>query len=153
MPDLAPRGSPWLQRFGGLHRLRWDALRFRAQRADYYDYLADVVEGTQGRKSLRDIFEDDARRYGPDTVRGRLCLHWAGAYLDAGGDLGVAWSETLPHNECRLLSCVQEEGGDGVAALRDGWRLIQASQLLPPQPGAEYGTSFLKHEFFFEKLV
>ena len=42
---------------------------------------------------------------------------------------------------------------DGVAALRDGWRLIQASQLLPPQPGVEYGTSFLKHEFFFEKLL
>lgn len=41
---------------------------------------------------------------------------------------------------------------DGVAALRDGWRLIQASQLLPPHPGDEYGTSFLKHEFFFEKL-
>lgn len=41
---------------------------------------------------------------------------------------------------------------DGVAALRDGWRLFQASQLLPPQPEHEYGTSFLKHEFFFEKL-
>ncbi|MEV2270126.1 hypothetical protein [Nonomuraea africana] len=40
----------------------------------------------------------------------------------------------------------------GVAALRDGWRLFQASQLLPPAPGHEYDTSFLKHEFFFEKL-
>lgn len=125
MSDLAPRASPWLPRFGGQHRLRWDALRFRAQRADYYDYLADVVEGTQGRKSLRDIFEDDAGRYGPDTVRGRLCQHWAVAYLDAGGDLGVAWSETLPHNECQLLSCVQEEGGDLAAALRDLARAVR----------------------------
>ncbi|WP_405868069.1 hypothetical protein OG407_49540 [Streptomyces sp. NBC_01515] len=40
----------------------------------------------------------------------------------------------------------------GLAALLDGWRLIQASQLLPPVPGHEYGTSFLKHEFLFEKL-
>src|SRR5207302_11515502 len=40
----------------------------------------------------------------------------------------------------------------GLAALRDGWRLFQASQLLPPHPGAEYSTSFLKHEFFFERL-
>ncbi|MCG5216362.1 hypothetical protein [Streptosporangium sp. KLBMP 9127] len=40
----------------------------------------------------------------------------------------------------------------GVAALLDGWRLFQASQLIPPAPGHEYGTSFLKHEFFFEKL-
>ncbi|MET9022466.1 hypothetical protein ABZV93_21050 [Actinopolymorpha sp. NPDC004070] len=41
----------------------------------------------------------------------------------------------------------------GVAALRDGWRLIQASQLIPPYPGHEYDVSFLKHEFLFEKLV
>ncbi|MFI2347775.1 hypothetical protein ACH492_12150 [Streptomyces sp. NPDC019443] len=42
--------------------------------------------------------------------------------------------------------------GSGVAALEDGWRLFQASQLIPPQSGHEYDTSFLKHEFFFEKL-
>jgi hypothetical protein len=41
----------------------------------------------------------------------------------------------------------------GVAALVDGWRLLQASQLLPPYPGHEYQVSFLKHEFFFERLV
>jgi hypothetical protein len=41
----------------------------------------------------------------------------------------------------------------GVAALVDGWRLLQASQLLPPYPGHEYQASFLKHEFFFERLV
>jgi hypothetical protein len=31
----------------------------------------------------------------------------------------------------------------GTEALRDGWR---------PYPGHEYQTSFLKHEFWFEKL-
>jgi hypothetical protein len=41
----------------------------------------------------------------------------------------------------------------GVAALEDGWRLIQAAQLIPPYPGHEYDVSFLKHEFLFEKLV
>jgi hypothetical protein len=40
----------------------------------------------------------------------------------------------------------------GVDALKDGWRLFQASQLIPPYPGHEYDTSFLKHEFWFEKL-
>ncbi|MFH9613441.1 hypothetical protein ACH4MM_06735 [Streptomyces pratensis] len=40
----------------------------------------------------------------------------------------------------------------GLGALLDGWRLIQASQLIPPHPGHEYDTSFLKHEFIFEKL-
>jgi hypothetical protein len=43
--------------------------------------------------------------------------------------------------------------GTGLDALADGWRLFQASQLLPPHPGHEYDVSFLKHEFFFEKLV
>ncbi|WP_107461651.1 hypothetical protein [Streptomyces sp. MA5143a] len=42
--------------------------------------------------------------------------------------------------------------GTGLDALLDGWRLFQASQLLPPQAGHEYDVSFLKHEFFFEKL-
>jgi hypothetical protein len=41
----------------------------------------------------------------------------------------------------------------GLEALKDGWRLFQAAQLLPPQPGHEYDVSFLKHEFFFEKLA
>jgi hypothetical protein len=41
----------------------------------------------------------------------------------------------------------------GLAALCDGWRLFQAAQLIPPYPGHEYDVSFLKHEFFFEKLV
>jgi hypothetical protein len=41
----------------------------------------------------------------------------------------------------------------GVAALQDGWRLIQAAQLIPPYPDHEYDVSFLKHEFWFEKLV
>ncbi|MEU8890519.1 hypothetical protein [Streptomyces sp. NPDC048442] len=41
----------------------------------------------------------------------------------------------------------------GVAALCDGWRLIQASQLMPPGAGGEYEVSFLKHEFLFEQIV
>ncbi len=41
----------------------------------------------------------------------------------------------------------------GVDALRDGWRLIQASPLAAHVPGAEFTTGYLKYEFFFEKLV
>ena len=41
----------------------------------------------------------------------------------------------------------------GVAALVDGWRLIQVSQLLPAPAGSERTTSFLKHEFVFTRLV
>ncbi|GAA1291183.1 hypothetical protein GCM10009609_69320 [Pseudonocardia aurantiaca] len=42
---------------------------------------------------------------------------------------------------------------NGLDALKDGWRLFQAAQLLPPQAGHEYDMSFLKHEFFFEKFA
>ena len=42
---------------------------------------------------------------------------------------------------------------NGVQALRDGWRLIQISQLIPAAPGQERQTSFLKHECVFERLV
>ncbi|MEP7285817.1 MAG: hypothetical protein ABI947_08615 [Chloroflexota bacterium] len=40
----------------------------------------------------------------------------------------------------------------GMDALKDGWRVIQFSQLIPPYPGLEYTTSFQKNEFIFEKL-
>ncbi|GAA1973099.1 hypothetical protein [Kitasatospora viridis] len=41
----------------------------------------------------------------------------------------------------------------GTDALAAGWRMIQCSQLMPPQAGNEYSTSYLRHEFVFEKLV
>ena len=41
----------------------------------------------------------------------------------------------------------------GLEALRDGWRLIQASPLTPPAPGAETHTSYLRHEFIFERFA
>jgi hypothetical protein len=42
---------------------------------------------------------------------------------------------------------------NGVAALVDGWRMMQMSPLSPPTPGHERETSFLKHEFVFERMV
>ena len=41
----------------------------------------------------------------------------------------------------------------GVAALRDGWRLIQASPLVEHGVGSEFRTGYLKYEFFFEQIV
>jgi hypothetical protein len=40
----------------------------------------------------------------------------------------------------------------GLDALKDGWRVIQFPQLIPPYPGLEYSTSFQHHEFIFEQL-
>ncbi|MBT3462509.1 MAG: hypothetical protein HOM69_03180 [Gammaproteobacteria bacterium] len=39
----------------------------------------------------------------------------------------------------------------GVDALRDGWRLIQASPLVSHASGEEFRTDYLKYEFFFEQ--
>ncbi|MEM1434855.1 MAG: hypothetical protein AAGG11_12415 [Pseudomonadota bacterium] len=41
----------------------------------------------------------------------------------------------------------------GLDALRDGWRLIQASPLLTHESGNEFVTAYLKYEFFFERRV
>jgi hypothetical protein len=42
---------------------------------------------------------------------------------------------------------------NGVAALRDGWMLLQSSQLVPPQPGEEHVNSYLEYEFVFERRL
>jgi hypothetical protein len=39
-----------------------------------------------------------------------------------------------------------------VAAMRDGWRVIQFPPLAAAAPGAEHDTAFLKYEFVLEKL-
>jgi hypothetical protein len=41
----------------------------------------------------------------------------------------------------------------GVAALVDGWRLLQMSPLIPPIPGHERDVSFMKNEFVFERMI
>jgi len=41
----------------------------------------------------------------------------------------------------------------GLAALLDGWRLLQMSQLHRHTTGEEYETSYLPYEFLFERLV
>jgi len=40
-----------------------------------------------------------------------------------------------------------------VAAMRDGWRVIQVPQLHAAAPGREHETAFLKFEYVLEKLV
>jgi hypothetical protein len=43
--------------------------------------------------------------------------------------------------------------GTAVEALQHGWRLLQISPLIPPYPGHERETSFLKHEFLLERMI
>lgn len=91
-------------------RLAWAAWRFRPVRADYYEYLADLMAQTGGRKTLRDLFADDAIRHGPRTARGRLAAHWLARYQESGGDLGASFERTLPDEDVLLIRIGQRAG-------------------------------------------
>jgi hypothetical protein len=87
------------------------------------------------------------------TVRQEvLVLYLSNSSLDSAV---VSWSRFNGADE------LDSEAGDeperpyesGLDALRDGWRLFQAAQLIPSDPGAEYATSFQKFEFWFERMV
>lgn len=94
--------------------------RFRRQRADYYEYLAIMMDFSDGRKTLWDIFDDDARRYGPGLLRGSLSAHWALRYRESGGDLEETFDSTLPRDEIVLLRAAQQAGAGALAeSLRD----------------------------------
>jgi len=93
---------------------RW---RFRSQRAAYYEYLAMLMTQLEGRKTLRDIFEDDARRYGRRTLRGQLSARWARRHEDWGGDIAETFSGSLPRDDVALLRAAQLSGAGALAAL------------------------------------
>ncbi|ALM83754.1 hypothetical protein [Bordetella sp. N] len=95
--------------------LKLDAAAFARHRAAYYEYLADLLDGLQGRKTLHDIFDDDARRHGRQTARGRLARHWSSAYERCAGDAAEAWAGTLPAGELALLRVAQDAGGSALA--------------------------------------
>ena len=81
-----------------------------------------------------------------------LVLYLADSALDSGV---VAWALYDGTAECAPIPGDQDEApyATGLAALQDGWRMIQASQLVDRGEGDEYRTGYLRYEFFFEKLV
>jgi len=108
---------------------RW---RFRARRADYYEYLSALMSLGEGRKTLRDIFEDDVRRYGERALRGRLSAHWALRYRESGGDLYQTFAGTLPDDDVALIRAAQLAGAGALAAamqdMADTARLLDRAQ-------------------------
>lgn len=66
----------------------------------------------------------------------------------------IAWANYDGTGRTRPMAGDQAEPpyATGLQALRDGWRLIQASPLIQHAGGNEYRTGYLKYEFFFEKL-
>lgn len=103
-----------------LNPLKWAAFRFRARaREAFYDYLADILDATQGRKTLKAILAHDAERYGLNTPRGRLSDHWA-YQIEEHGDVAKAFAGTLPAKEVAVIGMLQRIGGNAlVSGMRD----------------------------------
>jgi hypothetical protein len=93
--------------------VRVAAILFAGKRSDYYRYLADLIEGTQGKKGIREIFVADSERYGM-TSRGKLSQHWITAFDKNGGKFIKTFAGTLPDDEVKLLHILQARGGKGV---------------------------------------
>ena len=81
-----------------------------------------------------------------------MVLYLKSSALDTGV---VAWAFYDGAGKTSYMSGDQAEVPykTGLHALRDGWRLIQASPLVTHAQGSEFQTDYLKYEFFFEKLV
>ncbi|HEY9279495.1 MAG TPA: hypothetical protein VIP51_05415, partial [Eoetvoesiella sp.] len=106
----------------GINLLRYilDRYQFRRQRADYLEYLSALMDGIQGRRTLKEIFEQDGRRYGVSTVRGRLSMRWAQDYQATGGELYATWLGCFPLIELGLIRVAQSFGNAPlISTLRD----------------------------------
>ena len=81
-----------------------------------------------------------------------LVLYLANSALDSPV---TAWARYDGAGKVRHQAGGDEEPpyATGLAALQDGWRLIQASPLINHNSGDEFRTGYFKYEFFFEKLV
>jgi hypothetical protein len=87
------------------------------------------------------------------VTRQKVLVLWlADSALDSSV---VAWSQWDGAGERRHIAGDEDRApyANGVMALRDGWRLFQVSPLAPHYPGTETQTSYLKYEFWFEKLA
>lgn len=110
---------------------QFDKLHFRSVRADYYEFLSALVAGTRGRLTLRDIFDQDARRYS-GTARGRLSRSWSRAYSETGGDLYATWLGCFPSSELAIIRVAQLAGNETLVRtlhdLADALRLVKRSR-------------------------
>lgn len=90
------------------------AISFRAQRADYYEYLADLIDATAGTKTLQNIFYDDVSRYCATSSRGLLSRVWLDRFPQAGGDLFSTWAGTLPLEDLLAIRSAQYLGAQAL---------------------------------------
>lgn len=94
-----------------LGRACWRDRRYMCiRRAAYYRYVGALLMATDGRRSLRDFFLDDAHRYGPETSRGRVCATFHVRFEQSGGNLSQAWDGVFPPGDLAVIAMAQREG-------------------------------------------
>jgi hypothetical protein len=81
-----------------------------------------------------------------------LVLYLTGSALDT---TVIAWSAYDGAGTATVETGEEDDPPyrTGLEALRDGWRLLSMSQLLPPERGLEYSTDHHNYECVFERLV
>lgn len=95
--------------------LNWfDTWSFNRDRRHYYDYLAALLQGTRGTRTIGQIFAADAQRYGTRTTRGRLSRRWELLLQAAGGDLYGTWVGIFPPAELAVVRSAQQRGNDAL---------------------------------------
>jgi hypothetical protein len=86
------------------------------------------------------------------TQRQQVLYLWAnGSALDSG-TVGWAFHDGTDGGGPTLPDTAPPYA-NGVAAMRDGWMLLQSSQLNAPLPGNEHLNDYLEYEFVFERRV
>ena len=91
----------------------------------------------------------------PELRQKLLVLYLRTSALDSSGnDNVVAWSIYDGTGKTHASSGDSEEPPypSVVAAMQDGWRVIQTPLQWPSYPGTEYLTSHLKFECILEKM-
>lgn len=134
-------GSGALRRGSIQAQLKIAVWAFRAQRADYYEYLADLIDATAGTKTLQSIFQDDAQRYGKRIARGVLSNVWRDRFPLAGGDLFSTWFGTLPIEDLLAIQSAQYAGAQALTkTLR---QLAEVVRLVDRARASLFRTAFV----------
>lgn len=107
-------------------RKRWlrlqrymDEHTFKKHQADYFLYLSQLLQGTQGQYTMSSVFAADAMRYGTKHYRGRLSAYWLQRYQHNGGHLAQTWQGILSAEVWLLLDTAQGQGDQALLTALD----------------------------------
>jgi type II secretory pathway component PulF len=121
-------------------RVKLASMLFASDRPDYYRYLSDMIMSTEGKVSLKELFQRDVERR-KGKLRGYLAAHWDKQFNTFGGKLKQTFEGTLPTEDVEMLNVLQRDGGNG--ALQTGLNdLAQNAEIVAKARGIIFTSSF-----------